>query len=107
MLKQELNFTIIGVLLHSYYFRSSQKMGKSSIKQIEWLHVDEQLSAKIRIVHHWERKRRNQIPKQLCQMLRVTGPKKRQNIKKPTIHVRNDYEKGSVSHFPGGYHISN
>lgn len=106
MLKQLLNFTIIGVLLHSYYFRSSQKMGKSSTKQIEWLHVDEQWSAKIRRPPVGKKKEKPNS-KAIVSNVRVTGPKKRPNIKKSTIHVRNDYEKGSVSHFPGGYHISN
>ena len=33
-------------------------------------------------------------------------PKMKKEPKKKSIFVRNDKEKGSVSHFSGGYHIS-
>ena len=77
-------------------------MAKPATKQIEWLQVDDKLFAKIRRPSLGKTKEKPNSKVAVSNVITVTGPKK-----KPNINVRNDNEKGSVSHFPGGYHIGN
>ena len=43
--------------------------------------------------------------REMASTVEVTGPTEKPNKKHNNAVVRNDNEKGSVSHFPGGYHI--
>ena len=80
-------------------------MGQPSAKKIEWLEVEGQLFAQINRRPSLAKITDKPKSREIASTNEVTVPTKKPNKKKRIAIARNDKEKGSVSHFPGGYHI--